>query len=70
MSSHEKKESASYKSPSRDNAEDGTEMGGGSEEDEDMPDGMKIFAAVVGEEIRTHGVEETFGKDEDKGKVG
>lgn len=45
-------------------------MGGGSEEDEDVPDGMKMLAAVVGEKIRTHGVEEAFGKDGGKGEVG
>ena len=41
----------------------------GSEQDEDVPDGMEVGAAIVGKEIRAGSVEEAFAEEQDDGEL-
>ena len=45
-------------------------MGGSSQQNEDVPDGMEVAAVVVGEEVGTAGVEEAFGQKEEEREGG
>lgn len=42
-------------------------MGHSAEEHEDVPDGVEVLAAVVGEEVGAYGVEQAFGHDAEHG---